>query len=153
MPILWIAKCFTFYVCGDLPKAEPVVWSLCGIKWPMPPESQSHSTPDSAGGLFTQPQKSISKSQKPERNNTDTHYARIHTCAHLEQLLNQMHLHSFSSFIHFFCFYSKMWGLQQSLTWRGTGTIQDSEVIYGDISPRSIPNHRLKNHLMTKFIL
>lgn len=56
---------------GDIPKSEFVEWSRIGSKAPsLLPESQSQSTPDSVGGLFTQPQKSISKSQKPEKINT-----------------------------------------------------------------------------------
>lgn len=71
----WLFKC----VCGDLPKEESVVWSLSGINPPtLMPESQSQSTPNSAGGLFTQPHKSISKSQKPAKNNTDAHRAYSH---------------------------------------------------------------------------
>lgn len=52
--------------CVFSPKGELVVWSCCGT-WSteVPPEIQSQSRPDSAGGLFTQPQRSISKSQKP----------------------------------------------------------------------------------------
>lgn len=54
------------------PKEEPVEWSCPGTKRPsLSPESQSHSSPDSGGGLLTHPQKSISKSQKPGRRSTD----------------------------------------------------------------------------------
>lgn len=67
-------------VTCKLPKADPVVWSLGGIIEPsLLLESQSHSTPNSGGGLLTQPQKSLSKSQKPSKKYTDTLYSWIHT--------------------------------------------------------------------------
>lgn len=69
--ILWCENT-SLYLYGELPKEVSVEWSLLGIKSPLlSDESQSQSTPDSAGGLFTQPQKSISKSQKPARSNTE----------------------------------------------------------------------------------
>lgn len=49
---------------GVVPKGDSVEWSLFGTNGPsLAPDSQSQSTPTSDGGLFTQPQKSISKSQ------------------------------------------------------------------------------------------
>lgn len=46
-----------------------------------------------------------------------------------------------------------LWGSQRSLTGRGTGAIQDSEVVDGDIFPQSIPNHRLKDHLSLRMTI
>ena len=120
-------------ICGDSPKEESVVWSLLGIiRLSLLPENQSQSTPDSVGRLFTQPHKSISKSQKPERNKrcTDTHSMRPYeTCSNTPIPLPLF-----------------PW----SLTCRGTGTIQDSEVVNSDVSPWSVPSNRLKNHLSEK---
>lgn len=90
--ILGIAKYISNYVdsrlhvCDDIPNPEFVVWSLSGIILrSLSPESQSQYTPDSAGGLFTQPHKSISKSQKPVRDNTEVHtVSKPNIDAHIE---------------------------------------------------------------------
>lgn len=73
-------------------------WSLCGIKWPsLSPESQSQSTPDSAGGLFTQPQRSISKSQKPAESNREAHtvHSHVHMLKHPQKTYINFLLSSF----------------------------------------------------------
>lgn len=90
------------YVYGDIPNPEFVVWSLSGINLPsLSPESQSQYTPDSAGGSFTQPHKSISKSQKPVRDNTEVHtVSKPNIDAHIEKLLVK-HFFSFLLFIQF----------------------------------------------------
>lgn len=154
--ILGIAKYLSHYVdscvyvCGDIPSAEFVVWSLFGINLPsLSPESQSQYTPDSAGGLFTQPHKSISKSQKPVSDYTEVHtVSKPNIDAHTENNLLVKHTHFRLSSIFFFN--AKVCSLLWPLTWWGAAPIQDSEVINGNISPWSRPDYRLKNHLVIR---
>lgn len=121
-------ECHLWGQSDDIPRAVSVEWSWSGINWPsLSPESQSQSTPDWdwTGWLFTQPQTSISKSQKPAQ----------HRCVNSSRLAptdtTSIHFHTVRT------------------CWE-TGTVQNSKVVDGNISPRSSPNNCLKNHLSVK---